>query len=203
MSSVIGRGTTVRGKVRGEGDLEVWGFVEGEIEVSGDVTVEAGGMVGASIHARRVIVRGAVRGDLAGSESVELDTEARVVGDLTAPRVSIREGALVRGMVSTSGGASAPARGTRGAVNQVRQVRETPKPAAVVTSAATIAREVREAPKPVAKPAVAREVRETPKPVAVEGKAATKRAEAPTGVRTPPPQTVPVLKKGTKAQKRR
>src|SRR6202047_2803227 len=90
--SIIGRSARVRGRVTGAVDLEVQGFVEGEIAVGGDVTVDAGGMVGASIHGRRLVVRGAVKGDLVGDDAVLLEDGARVVGDVRAPRVSIAPG---------------------------------------------------------------------------------------------------------------
>src|ERR1700722_256033 len=99
--SVIGRTTRIRGRVSGAVDLEVQGFVDGEIAVSGDVTVDAHGLVGASVHARRLVVRGAVKGDLTGEEAVVLEDGARVVGDVRAPRVTIAPGALVRGYVET------------------------------------------------------------------------------------------------------
>ena len=90
--TVIGRTTRVRGRVTGAVDLEVQGFVEGEIAVGGDVTVDSPGIVGAGIRARRLIVRGAVKGDLVGDESILLESGARVVGDLRAPRVAIAQG---------------------------------------------------------------------------------------------------------------
>ena len=68
--TIIGRTTRVRGRLTGAADLEVQGFVEGEIAVSGDVTIDAAGMVGAGVHGRRVVVRGAVKGDLVGEEAV-------------------------------------------------------------------------------------------------------------------------------------
>src|SRR5580658_3622816 len=94
--TIIGRTTRVRGRLTGAADLEVQGFVEGEIAVSGDVTIDAAGMVGAGVHGRRVVVRGAVKGDLVGEEAVLLEEGSRVVGDVRAPRVAIAPGALVR-----------------------------------------------------------------------------------------------------------
>ena len=88
-TSIIGRTARVRGRLTGEGDLEVQGFVEGEISVGGDVTVDAHGLVGASIRGRRLVVRGAVKGDLLGEEAISLEDGARVVGDVRAPRVAI------------------------------------------------------------------------------------------------------------------
>ena len=37
--SVIGSTTSVRGNVRGEGSIEILGRVEGDVEVTGDVTL--------------------------------------------------------------------------------------------------------------------------------------------------------------------
>ena len=84
--TVIGAGTFIRGDIRGDGDLEIFGRVEGEIEVDGDVTVAEGALVKGNVGGRRVHVRGAVAGDLVGGESVALEHGARVVGDLRSPR---------------------------------------------------------------------------------------------------------------------
>src|SRR5579864_5141336 len=132
--SVIGRTTRVHGRVTGAVDLEVQGFVEGEIVVGGDVTVDAHGMVGAGVRGRRLVVRGAVKGDLVGEEAVSLEDGARVVGDVRAPRVAIGPGALVRGYVETGDANGAPARAGRAA-----QAAPRPQPAArpIATASAT------------------------------------------------------------------
>ena len=133
--SVIGRTTRVHGRVTGAVDLEVQGFVEGEIVVGGDVTVDAHGMVGAGVRGRRLVVRGAVKGDLVGEEAVSLEDGARVVGDVRAPRVAIGPGALVRGYVETGDANGAPARAGRAA-----QAAPRPQPAArpIATASASL-----------------------------------------------------------------
>src|SRR5277367_4496636 len=163
--TVIGRGARVRGRVVGDGDLEVEGFVSGEIAVSGNVTVDAPGIVGASIRGRRVVVRGAVQGDLVGSEAVILEEGARVVGDVRSPRIAIAEGALMRGHVQTEDGASAL---------PVARARSVAKPEAVPVRV-----EVAHA-RPIAA------AKETP-----VARAPAQAASA----RRPPPPVVPVLKK--------
>lgn len=130
-ASVIGRTTRVRGRVTGAVDLHVEGFVDGEIAVSGDVTVDAHGLVGASVQGRRLVVRGAVKGDLLGEEAVVLEDGARVVGDVRAPRVAIAAGALVRGYVETGEGNGAPARASRAeSAAKAPQARVAPPPKA-------------------------------------------------------------------------
>jgi cytoskeletal protein CcmA (bactofilin family) len=166
-TTVIGRTTRVRGRVTGGVDLDVQGFVEGEISVDGDVTIEAHGIVGAGVRARRLLVRGAVKGDLVGDESVLLEEGARVLGDVRAPRVAIAPGALVRGYVQTGEGGAPPARGSRPQVAA--------RPAAASRAAA-------------APPAAAAKAAKQSPPVHLAG------AGASAG-RRPPPPVVPALKK--------
>ncbi len=173
--SVIGRAARVRGRVTGAVDLEVQGYVEGEISVGGDVTVDSGGMVGASVHGRRLVVRGAVKGDLTADEAILLEDGARVVGDVRAPRVAIAPGALVRGFVDTGANGEAP-RAARAQAPAARPAPATLKAVAVPAVAA--------AAKPAARPAVASHLAgATPSP----SKEATPRR--------PPPPVVPALKK--------
>ncbi len=105
-ASTIGRGTVVRGSIHGEGDLEILGRVEGSVTVSGELAIGDGALVKSDVSGRRVTVRGAVAGNVSATEAIVLEPGARVVGDLGAPQIGIRPGALVRGLVSTG----APAR---------------------------------------------------------------------------------------------
>ena len=131
--TIIGRGARVRGRIVSSspasgaaGDLEVLGFVEGEIAIGGDVTIDATGIVGANVAGRKVVVRGAVKGDLTAEEAVLLEEGARVAGDVKAPRVAIAPGALVRGYVET--GQAGPAR--PGATPEPPWAAAAPKPVA-------------------------------------------------------------------------
>ena len=190
--TVIGRGVRVRGRVTGDADLTIEGHVEGEVDVTGEVTVETGGLLGASVSARVIVVRGAVRGDLTAGEAVRLEEGARVVGDLRAPRISIAKGALVRGLVQTGGiETTLPRAKTAAKSTPAVAPRRAPTPAPVARPAAVApprpaapAAPPRPAPMPVPRPVAAR-----PVPVAVSH-------AAPKG---PPPPVVPALKKGAKA----
>jgi cytoskeletal protein CcmA (bactofilin family) len=102
-TSVIGRGTVVRGSVRGSGSLEILGRVEGDVSVTGDISLGEDAAVKGNVSGVSVTVAGAVQGDVRGSEAVTLERGARVVGDLTAPRVGVMTGALVKGFVRTDG----------------------------------------------------------------------------------------------------
>jgi len=179
--SIIGRTTRVRGRVTGAVDLLVLGFVDGEIAVSGDVTVDAHGLVGASVQGRRLVVRGAVKGDLLGEEAVVLEDGARVVGDVRAPRVAIAAGALVRGYVETGEGNGAPARASRSeaAARPAAQARVAPPPQASRPSPGG----------PAGKPAPAIHV------AGGGGSSANNSGHGRAAARRPPPPVVPALKK--------
>ncbi len=103
--TVFGQGIFLRGSIRGEGDLEIRGRIEGDVEVSGEVIIAEGALVKADVSARRITVRGAVAGNLTGEDGVRLEDGARVVGDLHGATIGISEGALLRGNVQTGQGA--------------------------------------------------------------------------------------------------
>jgi len=118
--SVIGRGTVVRGNVRGSGSLEILGRVEGDVSVTGEVVLGEESAVRGSVTGSHITVSGAVQGDVRGSEAVLLERGARVVGDLTAPRIGVMTGALVKGVVRTDG---EPALGRLRKENEVKQMK--------------------------------------------------------------------------------
>src|SRR6188472_2726657 len=99
--TIVGQGIFLRGSIRGEGDLEIRGRIEGDVEIAGEVTIAEGALVKADVSARRITVRGAVAGNLTGEEGVRLEDGARVVGDLSGASIGISEGALVRGNIQT------------------------------------------------------------------------------------------------------
>jgi cytoskeletal protein CcmA (bactofilin family) len=149
-SSTIAAGTTIRGHISAEGDLELHGHVEGSIAAKGGVIVAAGALVKSDIEAMRVRVAGAVAGNVRGSELVVLEQGARVVGDICAPTIGIRPGALLRGRVDTG---EAP----RAASKEKSRDEVRPAPARATVAAARV---VKPAP---ARAAVAQPEPELPK----------------------------------------
>lgn len=180
--TVIGRAARVRGRLSGDGDIQVEGQVIGEIVTTGNVTIDAHGIVGANVRGRRLLVRGAVKGDLLGDEAVVLENGARVVGDIRAPRVAIAHGALMRGEVQT--GDAAPAAPLVRAQGSARV--NVPQ-----ASRAAPAIPVKAVPPTAAKTVPAASTNARPSTSTPTGSGSTPRR--------PPPPIVPVLKK-TKGQ---
>lgn len=99
MATLVGESTLVKGNLEGDEDLTVQGRVEGAISLERTLMVEPSGVVKAEVSVRNAIINGVVVGNVSATDSIELTEEARVVGDLTAPRVIIVDGASFRGKV--------------------------------------------------------------------------------------------------------
>ncbi len=110
--TVIAPSIHIEGTLTCTGEVLVNGKVTGRIEGSGLIRVAPRGEVAATIHGRTVAIAGRVRGDITADERIELETTANVEGDITAPRILIKDGATFRGQVNmrspVAPGASAP-----------------------------------------------------------------------------------------------
>ena len=99
--ALIGEATCVRGSVRGEADLVVHGRIEGQVHIDRGLFIQPTGVVKADVVAESVVVQGVLVGSVVASQSVQIAAEGRVVGNISAPRFSMAEGALYRGHVET------------------------------------------------------------------------------------------------------
>jgi cytoskeletal protein CcmA (bactofilin family) len=96
----IGKSVVVKGELSGSEDLYVDGQVEGSIALKGNsLTVGPNGQVKASVDAKAVVVQGKLDGNIQASDRVDLRKSAIVTGDISAQRISIEEGAYLKGKV--------------------------------------------------------------------------------------------------------
>jgi cytoskeletal protein CcmA (bactofilin family) len=102
-AGVIAPGLFLKGELRGEDDLIIEGRVEGQITLQKHLTVEASGVVIADVSTESFTIKGEIRGNLTARDRVELDKSARVVGNITAPRVVIADGAKFKGHIEMVG----------------------------------------------------------------------------------------------------
>jgi cytoskeletal protein CcmA (bactofilin family) len=96
----ISQGIRIKGEVHGSEDLFIDGHVEGKLEIgNAGLTVGPNGTVKADVTAREVIVRGRIEGKISGREKVQLWSTGHVTGEVMTERLSIEEGATLRGKV--------------------------------------------------------------------------------------------------------
>jgi cytoskeletal protein CcmA (bactofilin family) len=99
----IGPSIRIKGEVISREPLTISGQVDGTIDADGHpLTVDDGGKVTATITAHTIVVAGKVQGSLCADARIIVRETATINGDLSAPAVSLAEGALVQGRVETA-----------------------------------------------------------------------------------------------------
>src|ERR1700732_1783333 len=93
--STIGRGMTIVGKISGEGTLNVFGQVEGELRAL-NVLINEGARVEGDVVAQELTIAGQVKGAIHATR-VKLNSTAVVEGDIFHRSLSIEENARFEG----------------------------------------------------------------------------------------------------------
>ena len=101
--TLISEGCKIQGLVAGNGHLMINGEVEGECVIEGSVTLAKGGRWNGIIRADSVIVAGTVDGDIIAEGPVEIGETARISGTVTGEAIAVAEGAVVEGVMQTTG----------------------------------------------------------------------------------------------------
>jgi cytoskeletal protein CcmA (bactofilin family) len=177
---VIAGSAVIRGNVRGDTSLEILGRVEGDVGVTGDLSIGPDAVVVGAVSGARVLVGGSVEGDVTGTDAVVVADTGRIVGDLVAPRIGMSEGAHVRGNVRTEGSNGTPV-ARRSAPRAVAEPASAERPRPVVAAA----------PPPLAVAVPAQPA--APKPAV---------AAVPGARKAPPPPVIPAPRPGVRARKK-
>jgi cytoskeletal protein CcmA (bactofilin family) len=180
-ASVISGSAVIRGNIRGDTSLEILGRVEGDVGVTGDLSIGPDAVIVGAVSGARVLVAGSVEGDITGTDAVVVADTGRVVGDLVAPRIGMSEGAQVRGGVRTEGSSTSSVRSAPRAVSETRPAAPVERPRPVVAAAPPPPLAVAVPASSVAKPAI---------------------AAAPTPKKAPPPPVIPAPRPGVRARKK-
>ena len=98
--ATIGRSVVIKGEISGAESLYIDGRIEGTVSF-GDhrVTVGRNGVVAANITAREVVIMGKVTGNIECSDRVDIRSEGSLTGDIVSQRISIEDGAMLKGAV--------------------------------------------------------------------------------------------------------
>jgi cytoskeletal protein CcmA (bactofilin family) len=98
--ATIGRSLVIKGEISGAESLFVDGRIEGTINIPDSrVTVGRNGAVTADINAREVVIMGRVQGNIICSDRLDIRSEGSVTGDVVVQRISVEDGAILKGSV--------------------------------------------------------------------------------------------------------
>jgi cytoskeletal protein CcmA (bactofilin family) len=104
IDSLIGAGTTVEGNVSFTGGLRIDGAVRGNVVAangeSGTLVVSEHARVDGEIKVSHVVVNGAVNGPITADDYLELQSKARIVGDVSYRTIEMQLGAVVQGRLN-------------------------------------------------------------------------------------------------------
>ena len=99
-TAVIGPTITIKGEIIGKEDLEIQGTLEGTIKMKKHrVTVGEKGRIKADVHAKSIHVAGDVEGNLFGDDEVVLRESGKLLGNITAARVTLEDGSKFKGSI--------------------------------------------------------------------------------------------------------
>ena len=99
----IGKTIQIKGELTGNEDMVLCGRVDGKVTLpEHSLTIGAEAKIKAEVEAKTVVVQGDVRGNISAGEKIELTSEAKVKGDLSAPRIVIADGAHFKGTINMS-----------------------------------------------------------------------------------------------------
>ena len=100
----IGKALRVEGRITSKENLTIDGEVEGTIELGEhNLSIGAGAAVTADLAAKTITISGTVIGNVTATDKVDLQTTGSVTGDISAPRLFMADGAMIRGKVEIKG----------------------------------------------------------------------------------------------------
>lgn len=102
-ATLINEGCKIIGTITGTGSFLVNGVVDGDCELDGTVTLANDGLWKGTIRAENVIVAGRIDGDIIASGNVEITSSARITGTVSGEAIAVAEGAVVEGVMKTTG----------------------------------------------------------------------------------------------------
>lgn len=99
-TTVIAANYTLKGRIHGQGPVEVQGRMEGYLDVEGRVLISVNASMQGEIKAEVLEIGGKVQGQLDVSRQLQLGPTSRFEGKAAAARIVMAEGACLNGDVS-------------------------------------------------------------------------------------------------------
>ena len=103
--NIIGTSTVVEGTLRSNGNVNISGTVNGNVEVEGRTMVMPGGVVDGEVTSTSAEVAGTVRGEVRVRERLVLKASAVIEGDIRTGKLVVEDGATFNGTCQMGEGA--------------------------------------------------------------------------------------------------
>jgi cytoskeletal protein CcmA (bactofilin family) len=100
--TTLGEGVCFKGELTFRQLLRIDGQFEGDLVSTGKLIVGPTGIVKSNVTMREAIIEGVVEGNITVTDRLELRKEAKVLGNIQAPLLSVDEGVVIVGHVSVT-----------------------------------------------------------------------------------------------------
>ncbi len=101
IDTLIGAGTIIEGDMTFSGGLRIDGQVNGNVIAAhgkpGTLVLSEHAKVNGEVHATHLVVNGVINGMVSASDYLELQSKAKVAGDVSYKTVEIQLGAIIEG----------------------------------------------------------------------------------------------------------
>jgi cytoskeletal protein CcmA (bactofilin family) len=95
--NMIGKGTSIKGDVRSDGDFRIDGNLNGSIQSNGKIVVGTSGTIEGEINCQNADISGVVKATIKVKELLSLKATCKVNGDIHTNKLAIEPGAKFSG----------------------------------------------------------------------------------------------------------
>jgi len=95
--NMIGKGTSIKGDIRSDGDFRVDGILHGSIQSNGKIVVGVSGSIDGDITCQNADISGQVKAVIKVKELLSLKSTSKVTGEVHTSKLAIEPGAKFSG----------------------------------------------------------------------------------------------------------
>jgi cytoskeletal protein CcmA (bactofilin family) len=95
--NMIGKGTSIKGDIRSDGDFRVDGILHGSIQSNGKIVVGVSGSIEGDITCQNADFSGQVKATIRVKELLSLKATSKVIGEVHTSKLAIEPGAKFSG----------------------------------------------------------------------------------------------------------
>ena len=95
--NMIGKGTSIKGDIRSDGDFRVDGTLQGSIHSNGKIVVGVSGSIEGDITCQNADLSGLVKATIRVKELLSLKATSKITGDVYTSKLAIEPGAKFSG----------------------------------------------------------------------------------------------------------
>lgn len=100
IKTFIAEEVSIKGEIKSQGSIRIDGFLDGHLDVKGDLYIGNTGDVKGEVRADNVFVGGKVEGNIHASGKVDISSSGQVFGDVKCSIITIDEGGIMEGTTS-------------------------------------------------------------------------------------------------------